>query len=167
VNETTFKSKVYFPPSKKDYILVVLINLCVIFAAIYSIFSIVNNGVKIGNISTIIISLFVSIAISKKSNIRGHYDFSLAQLSSECNKLKIHYLNFSQIISFDIDQIIKIEFSDKLSCFRIVGNCLISNSKETVDNKNEWLIYINDDSFQIITEEIEKITSKNVIYVDR
>ena len=164
--ETDIKSKVY-NQRKTNKALIIIISICVIITAISGLVSIIVNGFKIGNFSPIIIALAVGISIFSVSKEKGSYIFDVASISIG-NQLQIKYLNTNLIITFELENITLLQYSDQLKCLRIVGdyekNCK-SNSEAFVNS--EYLLYVGDGEEQPLIKELEKHTNSVVQYMDR
>ena len=164
--EAQIKSKVYVVP-KKNNTLIVIVAICVIITAILGIISIINSGVKIGNVSPIIMSLAVGIGVFEKSSVKPYYEFDIATIVIS-DQLEITYQNSKLQVCFNIHEITSLQYSDQLKCLRLVGNYTKKeNNKETSFLNNEYLLYVDDNEEKSVIEELENQTQLMVQYMDR
>ena len=160
------KSKVYIT-KKSNGLIIVSLGICVIITSIISILSIINDGLKVGNISPIIISLAVGITVLNNSKAKGEYLFDIASISID-EKLEITYQESKFIISFLLSDINSLQYSDQLKCLRFYGNYTRSQNNNTEKFiNNEYLFYVGDGDEQVLINELERTTGLIVQYIDR
>lgn len=160
------KSKIYMQP-KANKALIVVISICVIITAICGLISVLRSGVKIGNISPILLSLSIGIVVFSKSNQRPYYAFDVANVDIG-EAVFISYQQSDLHIAFVTNSINTLQYSDQLACLRIVGNySKTENKKVSVYENMEYLLYVGDGEENQIIDEIEKATNVEVKYMDR
>lgn len=160
------KSKVYIQ-KKTNNVLIVILSLCIIIIAIVGITSIVSNGPKVGNISPMIIALVVGVMVLDKSKIKDRYNFDIATISIG-KQLIISYNDLNLTITFGINEVFLLQYSDQLKCLRIVGNYekKINHKIDNITN-DEFLFYVGDGEEIEIIEKLEIMTNLKVQYMDR
>lgn len=164
--EKQFKSKVYIH-GKNNGVLIITISICVIITAIIGIVSIISDGLKVGNVSQIVIALAIGIIALNKSRTKDEYAFDIATISIG-EQLEIYYYESQLKISFQISDIFLLQYSDKLNCLRLFGNYKrIQNNKTEDIVNNEYLLYLDDGEEVEIINELETVTKLKVQYMDR
>ncbi|MGN0487674.1 MAG: hypothetical protein ACI4HO_00260 [Ruminococcus sp.] len=162
------KSKLFINPTKKRNIWYIILNIAAAIVAIGSIFSIFMNGIRISNISAIIVAFMVTVLFRKSYSNQGHYEFCIAELQLDTRSVKIVFKQYDRLIEFYLQNIIKLEYSDQLNCLRIIGNGNVSEcSKNKAEIINEYLFYIDSIEYKDVLNTIENIIGKKIIYVDR
>ena len=79
MKEIQVKSKVYVQ-KKTNKALIIIVGICVIITAILGLISVINNGVKIGNISPIMMALIAGIYVFEESKAKDYYHFDIASV---------------------------------------------------------------------------------------
>lgn len=145
----------------------IIINIAVIIIAICSLVSIIADGIKVANVSSVIIALFVSFSFKRKHQKEGHYEFSVAKLSLLNDRMIIEHEQYNEKITFNFSAIETLEYSDKLQCLRIVGNHIFENNKENKETDGEYLFYLSYDETKEMIDSIENLSNVKINYVDR
>ena len=156
MNKYEFKSKYYI---RKRNVAYIVLNISVVIVSILSLISIFTKGVHVSNISPIIISLVVSFLLKNKFNI-GKYINCIANATINENSILIDYNAFS--VEFFWNDIIEVQYSNKLQCAKIVGKYYRykNTKKEFMDSP--YYLYINEkEELLTIIENKSKI-----IYID-
>lgn len=162
----TVKSKVYITPKKKNYFFLIVLNICIVIVAILSLLSIFGDGVKVGNVSPIIIGLFVVIRSRTWLKSEPYYEFSMARITLD-KDVCISY-DIGQEVTIYTDSITNIEYSDQLECLRFVADYTVTiNNKSITHNQDEFLFYIVAQDNQEFLMVLEQQTRIEVCYVDR
>ena len=162
----TVKSKVYITPKKKNYFFLIVLNICIVIVAILSLLSIFGDGVKVGNVSPIIIGLFVVIRSRTWLKSEPYYEFSIARVTVN-REICISYDIGQEVVIF-ADSIISMEYSDKLECLRFVADYNVITKNETIAHKNaEFLFYSVEQENHELFDSLKKETGKEFVYVDR
>lgn len=164
--EKQIKSKVYIEP-KRNNALIVIVSIFVIITAILGIVSVINDGVKIDNISPIIMALVVGIGVFGKSNAKPYYNFDVATITI-AEQLTIDYQDSKLQIIFNTREINLLQYSDQLKCLRIVGNYTRKEKNKVATILNEeYLLYVGDGEEIEIIKELESKGNFLVEYMDR
>lgn len=166
MREFQVKSKVY-KQQKKNKFLIVIVSICVIITSLLGIISIINDGVKVGNVSPIIMALVIGMGVYEKSKESAFYQFDIAAITIG-EKLIINYQTSKLQIMFDIREIFSLKYSDQLQCLQVVGNYERTDdkNKERLTN-NEYLLYVGDGEEVELISELEAKTNLQVQYMDR
>ena len=169
MNNFKIKSKVYCNESKKMYYVCILINIAVIIMAVCSIISIFFAGINVGNISACVVAVLVGATCKPKNMTGGHYEICVLSISVEETKISIDYLpNFNKRIVVNTDKIKTLEYSDQLQCLRIVCDYNeMADSEEHFFGDSEVLLYIPYNENQQFYYEIENVSQKRLMFVDR
>lgn len=167
MSEFSIKSKVYITPKKKFFIPVVILNMCIVIVAIISLLSIITSGIKIGNISAIIISLFIVIRTKKWNKIEPYYQFSVANVKLSNDSIIISY-DIGQTIVLNVRSIKSIEYSDQLKCMRFIGDYIFKETNKILEHyESEYLLYVDENEYPEFFHSINQITNQKIIYMDR
>lgn len=164
--EKQIKSKVYIK-KRPNTALIVVLSICVIIMSIIGVISIISDGLKVGNISPIIIALAVGISVLNKSKEKDEYIFDIATITIN-DLLEVTY-NESQLkVVFEISKITMLRYSDQLKCLRIVGDFTKTDKKKTENfTNNEYLLYVGDGEEVALINELENNSQLKVQYMDR
>lgn len=164
--EFTTKSKLYIAPKKKNYFSIIVLNICIVIAAILSLVSIFGDGIKVGNISPIIIGLFVVIRSRSWLKSEPYYEFSMAHVTLNSD-ICISYDAGQEVVIFT-DSVTSMEYSDKLDCLRFVADYnIITNGKKSSHIDTEFLFYIVEQDNYELFSAIKQLTGKEIVFVDR
>lgn len=164
--EFTTKSKLYIAPKKKNHFFLIILNICIIIVAILSLVSIFANGIKVGNISPIIIGLFVVIRSRTWIKTEPHYEFSMAHITINEN-MCVSY-DIGQEVTVYLDSVSSIEYSDRLECLRFVADYFVTTNNATKNYaQHEFLFYIVANNNQELFSILEQRTGLKVNYLDR
>jgi len=160
------KSKIY-KTAKTNKIVIIILSVCVIITSILGIISILTSGVKIGNVSPIIISLAIAFGIKKKSKGSSYYIFDMATVLVG-QELRIEYIQDNLIIVFQMNDIVSIQYSDKLQCLRFVGDyAKTDNGKTTLKKASEYLLYVGSGEEIELIDALHRYTPVKVEFMDR
>ena len=167
MKEYIVKSKLYIVPKPKNKIPVIIVNICVIILAIVALFNVIMEGVKLANISSIIVSLIIAVGFKKWFIVEPYYQFSSAHLTFEQTLLQIRY-DTGKTVTINLETVESLEYSDKLECIRFICNYSICESSSNLSfEKNEYLLYLSATEYPDIIMDIEKSSKQQIIYVDR
>ena len=166
MQEMQVKSKVCVQ-SKPKKVLKVIVSICVVIISLLGLISILNDGLKIENISPVIMAIVIGIGVYRNSKESSFYRFDIAAITIG-EKLTIHYKDSNFQIVFEIHDIFSLQYSDQLKCLKIIGNYekIDNKNRETFIN-NEYLLYVGDGEEVEIIKELEIITNLQVQYMDR
>lgn len=164
--EKQVKSKVYIK-KRPNNALIVILSICVIIMSIIGVISIISDGLKVGNISPIIIALAVGISVFNKSKEKDEYIFDIATIKIN-DLLEVSYNESHLKVIFEISNITMLQYSDKLKCLRIVGDFTKNDKKKTETfTNNEYLLYVGDGEEVALINELENNSQLKVQYMDR
>lgn len=150
-----------------DKTLIIIISICVIITAISGLISIITSGFKIDNFSTIIIAFAVGVSVLRVSKEKGSYVFDIASISIG-NQLLISYNTSKVMVTFELNKIRLLQYSDQLKCLRIVGDFTKIDKKKTETfTNNEYLLYVGDGEEVALITELENNSQLKVQYMDR
>ena len=167
MKEYIVKSKLYIVPKQRNKIPVVIINVCVIILSIVALFDLIMDGVKLANISSIIVSLMIAVGFKKWLVVKPYYQFSSAHLTFDHSLLQIRYDN-GKTVTISLETVDSLEYSDKLECIRFICNYSICESSSNLSfEKNEYLLYLSALEYPDIIMDIEKASKQQIVYVDR
>jgi len=166
MNEFDTKSKLYIAPKKQSFLFLTVLNICIVIAAILSLLSILGDGIKIENLSSIIIGIFVVIRSRTWLKAEPYYEFSIAHITLNEN-IFISYDTGRHVVIFT-ESICSIEYSDQLECLRFVADYDIEVNGETIHyTQEEFLFYIVEKDNTNFFRELAQHCGKQIIYVDR
>lgn len=167
MKEYIVKSKLYIVPKQRNKIPVVIINVCVIILSIVALLDLIMDGVKLTNISSIIVSLIIAVGFKKWLVVKPYYQFSSAHLTFDQSLLQIRYDN-GKTITISLETVDSLEYSDKLECIRFICNYTIYESSSNLSfEKSEYLLYLSALEHPEIIMDIENVCKHQIIYVDR
>lgn len=167
MKEYIVESKLYIVPKQRNKIPVVIINVCVIILSIVALFDLIMDGVKLANISSIIVSFIIAVGFKKWLIVKPYYQFSSAHLTFDQSLLQIRYDN-GKTVTINLETVDSIEYSDKLECIRFICNYSIYESSSNLSfDKSEYLLYLSALEYPQITMDIESACKHKIIYVDR
>lgn len=164
--EFTTKSKLYIAPKKKNYFFLIILNVCIVIVSILSLMSIFGDGVKAGNVSPIIVGLFVVIRSRTWLKSEPYYEFCMAHVTLDRDICISFDANKDVVIN--TNSVISMEYSDKLECLRFVADYDVITKKEKFTQKEtEFLFYIVEQENHDFFVALEQQTGKEIIFVDR
>lgn len=169
MNNFEIKSKTYCPPSKRDKVLYISVNIAIIFVVMFSMVSMFAKGVSVGNVSGCIVAIAVGYRLKLNNRKEGHYEFCILSITFQENSLLVTFLpNKDKAIAIAIDSICSIEYSDKLECLRLICDYVEEIGIEKRKCKNsELLLYIPYDANSDFYQMLEKIVEPKLKFVDR
>ena len=169
MNNFEIKSKTYCPPSKRDKVLYISVNIAIIFVVMFSMVSMFAKGVSVGNVSGCIVAIAVGYRLKLNNRKEGHYEFCILSITFQENSLLVTFLpNKDKAIAIAIDSICSIEYSDKLECLRLICDYVEEIGIEKRKCKNsELLLYIPYDANSDFYQRLEKIVEPKLKFVDR
>lgn len=167
MNEFNIKSKVYVVPKKKTLFWNIFINICIIITVAFSLLSLITNGVKLSNVSTIIIAFIISTRIKVWLKTKPYYEFTTAKIMITNDSIIINY-DFEQQIYLSVPSLISVEYSDQLECVRFVSDYIICEGEQRTECKcAEYLLYVSSIEYPLLLETIEQTVDKKIVYIDR
>lgn len=167
MKEYIVKSKLYIVPKPKNKIPVIIVNVCVIIFSIVALFNLIIEGVKLANISTIIVSLIIAVGFKKWFIVEPYYQFSSAHLTFDQSLFQIRYDN-GKTVTINFETVDSLEYSDKLECIRFICDYSICESSSNLSiEKSEYLLYISALEYPEIIMDIESSSKQQIVYVDR
>lgn len=81
MNNFEIKSKTYCPPSKRDKVLYISVNIAIIFVVMFSMVSMFAKGVSVGNVSGCIVAIAVGYRLKLNNRKEGHYEFCILSIT--------------------------------------------------------------------------------------
>lgn len=162
------KSKVYVVPTKTSLIAYIFVNLLILAVLVWTIIDIIGNGILLRNILLIFLSLASQVAMRVSNLYRPHHEKSPATLQVDASKLVLDFKKHSRNVKFDISRIKSLEYSDQINCLRIVGDYIFTSGKKTMNMVDkEYLFFASVAELGLFKEELESVTGKKIIFVDR
>lgn len=160
------ESKTYCPPSARDKLQHVAANIAIIFGTIYgvlySIVSMLDNGIGIGNVCGCIVAIAIGrylFKTNRESRKGSHYEFCVLSTVFRENILTVTFLPYNnKEITIDLDSVKTLEYCDEIECLRLICNY---EERDGLDGKNEsseLLLYIpyakNADFYQTLEGKV-------------
>lgn len=172
--EIWVKSKLNVLPSKGKRLFCVVLNFCLVIVMVVGLISILMDGFQIGTVGYMCISYLVVTSYRKRPENSEHYEFALAMLTIDTERIEICYSGIEQykgekyIVQIPTRQIEVLEYSDQLTCLHIRGTILRAMEKTDKQEKGtDHFLYITKEQSDEILRHVAKAAGKEIVYMDR
>lgn len=155
-------------PPRFRRILVVVLDLAAILAVLMGMIRFIANHDGLQLLSTAVMVLLIQ-GVARNSSNKVHYEAYLVDLflSDSRWEIRCREKHNGMIqpapISFSVNELIKLEYSDRLQCYRLSFSRVV----EGASNKTYHLLYVSSEEEETLTVELERFCGLQVVYMDR
>lgn len=175
ISNYTIRSKVSIKPKKKAYLLKILLNICLVIVMIAGIIKIVFDGLDIGTIGVMALTIVIVSLYNKKPSNVEHYEFALVDASFSNDALTLiyrqieSYKNKDYQVNIPLSEITALEFSDCLSCLHICGKITseVIGGNKKMDTYHDHFLYLEQGMEEDFIASIQTASGIRVKYMDR
>ena len=168
MNSFEIESKTYCPPSTQDKALYVVVNIATIFVVLFSVVSMLVEGVRVGSVSGCIVAIAVGHLLRMNNRKDGHYEFCVLSIVFRENFLTVTFLpSKDKEIAIALDSVKTLEYSDKLECLRLICSYEERNGLDRKNESSELLLYIPYATNMDFYQTLERNVALPLLFVDR
>lgn len=165
----SFNSKVNITPSRKTYIFLILLNICLAATMIIGIIKIFLGGFRWEIIGAMALAFVIVTAYKNRPSSKEHYEAAIATIIFYIDELEIDYsVNGQQYKKYlcTSNEIASVEYSDRLTCLHISGSLRCYTDGKPTQVQNIY-IYLDPKSASSILKEIDTFSNTGIKYMDR
>lgn len=163
--KTTIQGKIESSKSKSSIALVIYVNVCIVITLITCIFSFINNGTNISNISSLIISILILFFFNRGvRDLDEHYEFCIIDVDMSNTALNLNFKPQQTQCHFDFSDIAVVEYNISLQSLTFVGKYTMKKrqKQKIYPEGSTFTLFLNAEENPDFLKELQKYIKINI-----